>query len=176
MYLYHLVKSRVAEAKLRFKEMNIHRGVMQGDSLSPTLLILALNSIIERVRKDILENISLNGQNMQLMAFANEVVAFYKRPEQVQDLIFPRRRIDAASSLRINRKKTRVMKIERSIEVSGGPEESQLTKYSINSTVNAAPDTPIRIYLFRVIEGPGSAIEQCIDPKLEQLLHFMINK
>eukprot|EP00924_Labyrinthula_sp_SR-Ha-C_P004458 snap_masked-scaffold_1-processed-gene-0.31-mRNA-1 protein AED:1.00 eAED:1.00 QI:0/-1/0/0/-1/1/1/0/132 len=68
---------------------------------------------------------------MQLMAFADDVVAFYKGPEQVRDLIFQLRGIVAASGLRINIKKTRVMKIERSIRVSG-----EIPRKSINKLLN----------------------------------------
>eukprot|EP00924_Labyrinthula_sp_SR-Ha-C_P012623 augustus_masked-scaffold_10-processed-gene-12.3-mRNA-1 protein AED:1.00 eAED:1.00 QI:0/0/0/0/1/1/2/0/186 len=56
---------------------------------------------------------------MQLMAFVDDIVAFSKKPDQVQDLIFQLRSVKAAIGLRINVKKTRVMKIERSIEVNG---------------------------------------------------------
>eukprot|EP00924_Labyrinthula_sp_SR-Ha-C_P005522 snap_masked-scaffold_62-processed-gene-0.46-mRNA-1 protein AED:1.00 eAED:1.00 QI:0/-1/0/0/-1/1/1/0/119 len=113
-----MAKSRMLEVQLRSSKVDIHRLVIQGDNLSHIPFISCLNYLIEIIWKDALGNISLNSQNMQLMTFLNGVVAFYKRPEQVQDLIFQLRRIEASSGLRSNIKKTRVMKIERSIEVN----------------------------------------------------------
>eukprot|EP00924_Labyrinthula_sp_SR-Ha-C_P009743 snap_masked-scaffold_22-processed-gene-4.25-mRNA-1 protein AED:1.00 eAED:1.00 QI:0/-1/0/0/-1/1/1/0/129 len=65
------------------------------------------------------------------MAFADDVVAFSKRYEQVQVLILQMRRIEAASGLRINMKKTRVMKIERPFEVNG-----EIPRESINKLLS----------------------------------------
>lgn len=63
------------------QKITLLRRVKQGDPLSCLLFDLIIDSLIEKLNKTT-ENISLNGENVSILAFADDMVTLTRNAEQ----------------------------------------------------------------------------------------------
>lgn len=64
-------------------EIILRRGVKQGDPLSPLLFNLIIETLVEKLDKTT-EDIKLNGENVSILAFADDLVIFARNKEQAR--------------------------------------------------------------------------------------------
>jgi hypothetical protein len=89
-------------------EVNIERGVRQGDTISPRLFTACLREVINGLdwsRK----GIDIDGQHLSHLAFADDIVLISHKPIQMQKMLRQLARASAIVGLKINTGKTKVM-------------------------------------------------------------------
>lgn len=84
--MYHGCKTSIKAADNRNIEVELKRGVKQGDPLSPLLFNLAIEPIIEHLSKET-TGISLNNDSVAVLAFADDVVLVAKDATEAQKQI-----------------------------------------------------------------------------------------
>lgn len=75
--MYEGCRSSIKAANNRNVEIELKRGVKQGDPLSPLLFNLAVEPIIEYISKET-TGISINNESVAVLAFADDIVLIAK--------------------------------------------------------------------------------------------------
>lgn len=118
-YIYSKSTCRV-KLETRGDEINIERGVRQGDPLSPKLFIGVLENIFRKLEwKN--KGIYINGQYLSHLRFADDIVIIAETAKDIEEMM---RSLDFESSkigLEINVNKTKILtnNVERPIVIKG---------------------------------------------------------
>uniref|UniRef100_A0A914UYW4 Reverse transcriptase domain-containing protein n=1 Tax=Plectus sambesii TaxID=2011161 RepID=A0A914UYW4_9BILA len=89
-------------------EIDIHRGVRQGDTISPKLFTACLEQIFRRLPCDD-RGININGQCLSNLCFADDIVLFAKTADKLQQMASELNDEASRVSLKINSSKTKTM-------------------------------------------------------------------
>ena len=75
--------ARIHLDKLVFCEFLLHRGVGQGDPLSPKLFTAVMEKVFKKA--DISEGINVDGENLTNLRFADDVALFNEKTKQMKN-------------------------------------------------------------------------------------------
>ena len=87
--------------------IDIRRGVRQGDVISPNLFTCALESIIRKT--DLEGGININGELLQTLLFADDIVLISKNPQDLEKML---QQLSRKIGLEVHPDKTKWMKNE----------------------------------------------------------------
>eukprot|EP00924_Labyrinthula_sp_SR-Ha-C_P008882 augustus_masked-scaffold_2-processed-gene-5.50-mRNA-1 protein AED:1.00 eAED:1.00 QI:0/0/0/0/1/1/3/0/748 len=107
--LYDKIKVFVSDSGEKSSLVNIKRGVLQGDSLSPSIFILCHDSIMKRIKKNTLQGTSLHNQTSRYFAFADDLVILTRNDEEIISFVTQLQNLQQLTGLKINASKTKVM-------------------------------------------------------------------
>ena len=79
---YSQVTARIHLDKLVSDEFPIHRGVRQGDPLSPELFTAVIEEVFKKA--DISEGVNVDGKNLTNLRFADDVALFNETTRQME--------------------------------------------------------------------------------------------
>lgn len=105
--IYHKSVSRV-KMESKGAEINICRGVRQGDPLSPRIFITILENIMKNLRWET-KGINVKGEFLSNLRFADDIVLFSETPKQLEKMINELDTISRQIGLELNTTKTKVM-------------------------------------------------------------------
>jgi len=91
------------------KKFNINRGVLQGESLSPTLFNIYLNDLIEKMDKLSGTRITLHKRTIHALLFADDIVLLSTNPVGLQKKLNALSEYAMENDLKVNTSKTQVM-------------------------------------------------------------------
>ena len=80
--MYNQATARVHLDKLVSTEFPIHRGVRQGDPLSPKLFTTVMEELFKKA--DISERVNVDGENLTNLRFADDVALFNETTKQME--------------------------------------------------------------------------------------------
>ena len=80
--IYSQATARIRLDKLVSDEFPIHRGVRQGDPLSPKLFTAVMEEVFKKA--DISEEVNVDGENLTDLRFANDVALFNETIRQME--------------------------------------------------------------------------------------------
>ena len=80
--IYNQATARVHLDKLVSTEFPIHRGVRQGDPLSPKLFTAVMEEVFKKA--DISEGVNVDGENLTNLRFADDVALFNETIKQME--------------------------------------------------------------------------------------------
>eukprot|EP00924_Labyrinthula_sp_SR-Ha-C_P015786 snap_masked-scaffold_4-processed-gene-9.38-mRNA-1 protein AED:0.44 eAED:0.47 QI:0/-1/0/1/-1/1/1/0/900 len=107
--LYDKTKVFVSDSGEKSSLVNIKRGVLQGDSLSPSIFILCLDSIMKRIKNNTLQGTNLHNQTFRYFAFADDLVILTRNDEEIIRFVTQLQNLQQLTGLKINVSKTKVM-------------------------------------------------------------------
>eukprot|EP00924_Labyrinthula_sp_SR-Ha-C_P015962 augustus_masked-scaffold_4-processed-gene-14.53-mRNA-1 protein AED:1.00 eAED:1.00 QI:0/0/0/0/1/1/2/0/1120 len=107
--LYDKTKVFVSDSGEKSSLVNIKKGVLQGDSLSPSIFILCLDSIMKRIKNNTLQGTSLHNQTFRYFAFADDLVIVTRNDEEITSFVTQLQNLQQLTGLKINVSKTKVM-------------------------------------------------------------------
>eukprot|EP00924_Labyrinthula_sp_SR-Ha-C_P002613 augustus_masked-scaffold_13-processed-gene-1.0-mRNA-1 protein AED:1.00 eAED:1.00 QI:0/-1/0/0/-1/1/1/0/1019 len=107
--LYDKTKVFVSDSGEKSSLVNIKRGVLQGDSLSPSIFILCLDSIMKRIKNNTLQGTNLHNQSFRYFAFADDLVILTRNDEEIISFVTQLQNLQQLTGLKINVSKTKVM-------------------------------------------------------------------
>ncbi|PZC78089.1 hypothetical protein B5X24_HaOG202624 [Helicoverpa armigera] len=90
------------------KQININRGVRQGDPLSPKLFTVVLEDIFRRLEWDHY-GLNINGENLTHLRFADDIIILARSKDQLQYMITDLDRESRKVGLTMNTSKTKAM-------------------------------------------------------------------
>ena len=134
MVIEDIYKASTASVRLHkiSNKIPIGKGVRQGDTISPILFIACLEEIFRKLDWEDL-GINVDGEFIQNLRFADDIVLFSEKAEELQQMIQDLCRESLKAGLKINREKTKVMfnknAISKVIKVEGVTLE-QVEKYN----------------------------------------------
>ena len=79
---YYQATARVHLDKLVTPEFPVHRGVRQGDPLSPKLFTAVMEEVFKKA--DISEGVNVDGENLTNLRFADDVALFNETTKQIE--------------------------------------------------------------------------------------------
>ncbi|EYC16752.1 hypothetical protein Y032_0032g2474 [Ancylostoma ceylanicum] len=143
----------------RLAEINIQRGVRQGDSLSPLLFILTLQCALNNIR-GLGKGFRMNGTMLTYLAYADDVVLLAHDCEELQALADALVSETSRIGLAVNISKTKWMKNSRaatdmeeeSIEVNGEKIE-RVVEFVYLGHLISSPRNPIKALQRRIQAG-----------------------
>lgn len=95
-------------------EANISKGVRQGCSLSPVLFNLYIQKAIDRVREEVKVGISVQGEKIDMIRFADDIAIITESEQDLQIMIKEMDRILGGEyDMKLNRHKTKVLVCNR---------------------------------------------------------------
>lgn len=102
----------------RGPKIDIHRGVRQGDPISPTIFISVLQSIMSKLKWE-KKGINIKGKYMSNLRFADDIVLFSESASQIEEMINDLCAVSHEIGLDLNTSKTKIMTNhqERSIRI-----------------------------------------------------------
>eukprot|EP00924_Labyrinthula_sp_SR-Ha-C_P009972 snap_masked-scaffold_21-processed-gene-4.30-mRNA-1 protein AED:1.00 eAED:1.00 QI:0/0/0/0/1/1/2/0/177 len=114
LYLYKYAAVQVKIGKHISGRVEINKGVLQGDSLSPTLFVLALDSLLRRIIKKINLNFPEAEFSFQnILGFADDLCIMNKDRNILKHFVQYTEELSQLSGLKINTQKTQLMGIVR---------------------------------------------------------------
>lgn len=106
----NIYKNSTAKIKLERDgtEINIERGVRQGDPLSPKLFSAVLEQVFRNINW---ENcgLTINGETLSHLRFADDIILFAPSIEQLQDMVHKLQKESIKVGLTVNTEKTKAM-------------------------------------------------------------------
>eukprot|EP00924_Labyrinthula_sp_SR-Ha-C_P013155 snap_masked-scaffold_12-processed-gene-11.38-mRNA-1 protein AED:0.45 eAED:0.45 QI:0/-1/0/1/-1/1/1/0/549 len=114
LYLYKYAAVQVKIEKHISDRVEINKGVLQGDSLSPTLFVLALDSLLRRIIKKInLNFLEAEFSFQNILGFADDLCIMSKDRNILKHFVQYTEELSQLSGLKINTQKTQLMGIVR---------------------------------------------------------------
>eukprot|EP00795_Rhopilema_esculentum_P008762 gene8762-biopygen9749 len=89
------------------RKIKIMKGVRQGDTLSPVMFTAALEEIFRRMEVE--EGININGEKMNNLRFADDIILFAENEEDLSKLLNELNKERRKDGMKMNRKKTKIM-------------------------------------------------------------------
>ena len=80
--IYNQATARVHLDKLVSTDFQIHRGVRQGDPLSPKLFTAVMEEVFKKA--EIFEGVNVNGENLSNLRFADDVALLNETTKQIE--------------------------------------------------------------------------------------------
>ena len=80
--IYSQATARIHLDKLESDKFPIHRGVRQGDPLSPKLFTAVMEEVFKKT--DISEGVNVDGENLTNLRFADDVAIFSEATKQME--------------------------------------------------------------------------------------------
>eukprot|EP00924_Labyrinthula_sp_SR-Ha-C_P000152 augustus_masked-scaffold_39-processed-gene-2.89-mRNA-1 protein AED:1.00 eAED:1.00 QI:0/0/0/0/1/1/4/0/1303 len=130
--LYKNAPVKVSEGKHVSKMVHLRREVLQGDSLSPAIFILVLNSTIKRINTNTLANVEVEGKIFNYLAFAYDLVAPCENKNQISSFIEQLYKLASLSGLRINLSKTKILLTDEGYSLAGQIPDKTINKLLTN--------------------------------------------
>ena len=97
------------------RKISIMKGVRQGDMLSPVMFTSAVEEIFKRVNIEI--SININGEILNNLRFADDIILFAKTEEELKNLLEDLNREGKKDGMEMNKKKTKIMCNEVAMEI-----------------------------------------------------------
>eukprot|EP00924_Labyrinthula_sp_SR-Ha-C_P001167 augustus_masked-scaffold_7-processed-gene-15.47-mRNA-1 protein AED:1.00 eAED:1.00 QI:0/0/0/0/1/1/2/0/1077 len=116
--LYEAAEVRAAEGNKLSESVNLRRGVLQGDSLSPAIFVVVLNSVMKRINHSTLTNLTVAGMKFNYLAFADDIVTICDSDEQISNFVNQLQTLEPVSGLRINISKTKILLTDEGYEIN----------------------------------------------------------
>eukprot|EP00924_Labyrinthula_sp_SR-Ha-C_P001081 augustus_masked-scaffold_7-processed-gene-12.62-mRNA-1 protein AED:1.00 eAED:1.00 QI:0/0/0/0/1/1/2/0/987 len=114
LYLYKYAAVQVKIGKHISDRVEINKGVLQGDSLSPMLFVLALDSLLRRIIKKInLNFLEAEFSFQNILGFADDLCIMSKDRNILKHFVQYTEELSQLSGLKINTQKTQLMGIVR---------------------------------------------------------------
>ena len=104
---YSQATARIHLDKLVSDEFHIHRGVKQGDPLSPKLFTAVMEEVFKKA--DISEGVNVDGENLTNLRFADNVALFNETTKQMEKHLNSLNSKSLKVGLKIHRGKTKYM-------------------------------------------------------------------
>ena len=104
--IYSQATARIHLDKLVSDEFPIHRGVRQGDPLSPKLFTAVMKAVFKKA--DISEGVNVNGENLTNVRFTNDV-ALFNETRQMEKHLNGLNSESLKVGLKIHKRKTKYM-------------------------------------------------------------------
>ena len=95
-------------SKIRFNgslsdELNIERGVPQGETLSPFLFILAIDPLLETIqRSKRIKGAKIGEKQIKIMAYADDIVLISDDPKEISMMLTIVKTYESASNAKLN--------------------------------------------------------------------------
>ena len=105
--IYNQATARVHLDKLVSTEFPIHRGVRQGDPLSPKLFTAVMEDVFKKA--DISEGVNVDGENLTYLRFADDVAFFNETTKQMEKHLNNLNSESLKVGLKIHKGKTKYM-------------------------------------------------------------------
>lgn len=96
------------QTDLLSRKIDIHKGVRQGDTLSPNLFTAALQEIFKRVEFEG-KGIKIQGENLSNLKFADDIVLFSDSVKELQEMIKLLNDEGKKDGMKLNKAKTKIM-------------------------------------------------------------------
>eukprot|EP00924_Labyrinthula_sp_SR-Ha-C_P011892 augustus_masked-scaffold_76-processed-gene-0.76-mRNA-1 protein AED:1.00 eAED:1.00 QI:0/0/0/0/1/1/2/0/889 len=116
--LYEAAEVRAAEGNKHSGSVNLRRGVLQGDSLSPAIFVVVLNSVMKRINHSTLTNLTVAGMKFNYLAFADDIVTICDSDEQISNFVNQLQTLEPVSGLRINISRTKILLTDEGYEIN----------------------------------------------------------
>ena len=114
--LYKNISSFVMNNGFTTGPFTLSRGVCQGDPLSPFLFIIALETLVIKIRNDdLIKGFSIGGETTKLSLFVDDMTCFLRDKESHTSLFAILESFGSCSSLRINHEKTEIIALGSNI-------------------------------------------------------------
>jgi len=111
--LYASAKTRIRENGKLSRDVKIGKGVLQGETLSPTLFSLFLNKIVAELETEGLNGVRWGDGQVALLLYADDQVLVSSHPSGLQRLINKIASLFKGMKLKVNLAKTKVMVFRR---------------------------------------------------------------
>ena len=105
--IYSQTTARIHLDKLVSDEFSIHRGVRQGDPLSPELFTAVMEEVFKKA--DISEGVSVAGENLTSLRFAGDVALFNETTKQMEKHLNSLNSESLKVGLKVHKGKTKYM-------------------------------------------------------------------
>jgi len=115
-YLYELAHAQIITSDGATDPIKIMRGVLKGESASPTLFNLYVEGLVERLHKESLTGLRLHVRILHILLYADDMVLLGSSQENLQAKINCAAKFFAERGLKLNLDKTKVIVFRR-----GGP-------------------------------------------------------
>ena len=89
------------------EKIQIQKGVRQGDTLSPVMFTAAIEEIFKRIPSE--TGIKINGQILNNLRFADDIILFASAEDHLQELISQLDTEGKKDGMKMNKKKTKIM-------------------------------------------------------------------
>ena len=98
------------------EELKIERGVPQGETLSPFLFILAIDSLLNTIQKDEnIKGVKCGMIRVKVMAYADDLVLISKTKEDLEKMLEHVRTYEKASNAKLNEKKSQLLSFGKEV-------------------------------------------------------------
>ena len=105
--IYNQATARVHLDKLVSTEFQIHRGVSQGDPLSPKLFTAVMEEVFKKV--EISEGVNVDGEHLSNLRFADDVALLNETTKQMEKHLNNHNSENLKAGLKIHKGKTKYM-------------------------------------------------------------------
>ena len=102
-------------SKITFKghlsdDLQVDRGVPQGETLSPFLFILAIDPLLNSIDNDKnIKGVKVSNKNVKVMAYADDLVLIAKSKDDLEKMLVHVRNYEKASNAKLNEKKSQIL-------------------------------------------------------------------
>eukprot|EP00924_Labyrinthula_sp_SR-Ha-C_P011461 maker-scaffold_46-snap-gene-1.97-mRNA-1 protein AED:0.31 eAED:0.32 QI:0/0/0/1/0/0/3/0/226 len=142
LYLYKYAPVQVKIGKHISDRVEINKGVLQGDSLSPTLFVLALNSLLRRILKKINLNFPEAEFSFQnILGFTDDLCILNRDRNILKYFVQYAEELSQYSGLKINIQKTQLMGIVRGRKLQDKFSDTEIQQLVKNTPVPLVPET-----------------------------------
>ena len=107
------MKCQVRTADGSSTSFSLNNGLMQGESLSPTLFSILINDIVDAMTKCCSMGVDINGVKMSVLKYADDIVLMATSPEGLQTRLDILKNYCEMNKLTVNVTKSKVMCVSK---------------------------------------------------------------
>ena len=111
--IYVQAKTRIRTGEGLSEHVKIMKGVLQGETLSPTLFSLFLNKIVTELEQEEINGVKLGDERVTILLYADDQVLVSTHPRGLQNLINRTASLFTDMKLKVNLAKTKVIVFRR---------------------------------------------------------------
>ena len=110
IYNLYIDQTAVVRVDNEEGESKIGKGVRQGCSLSPIIFNLYIEEAIRQVKEGPQIGVKIQGEKIAMIRFADDIAILAENGKNLQDTLYHMKEVMSEFSMKINKKKTKVMK------------------------------------------------------------------
>ena len=111
--MYRKMKCQVRTVDGSSTSFSLNNGLMQGESLSPTLFSILINDIVYAMTKCCLMGVDINGVKVSVLKYADDIVLMATSPEGLQTGIDILKNYCEMNKLTVNVAKSKAMCVSK---------------------------------------------------------------